>query len=107
MRTARTSIACACCAVAAWALAVASAFHGYDPAAITYPDGASAPVEFWPLIIAAVVSAVAAFVLRPRRRDERGRRSGADQLALLVVIAVPIAALVTIFIQSISYSYWE
>jgi H+/Cl- antiporter ClcA len=105
--TARPSIWCACGAVAAWGLAVASAFHGYHPESVTYPNGEPTPVEFWPLIILAVVLAVAAFMARPRVRTEGGGRSGADQLALLVVIAVPIAALVTVFIQSISYSYWE
>jgi hypothetical protein len=46
---------------------------------------------------------VAAFMLRPRRIDEHGTRSGADVFAFFVVIVVPLASLATIFGYWVSY----
>jgi hypothetical protein len=101
-------MACAFAAVAAYggalAIVVAGYRHALDQAC---PDIAPAPVAFWPLLVGSVALAVVAFVVRPRRRDEHGARSGADAFALLIVIAVPLAALVTVFGYEIAYGCWE
>ena len=95
-------------ALAAYGSALATVAGGYGHAnEHACPNGASARVAFWPLLIVAVALAVVAFGLRPRLRGERGARSGADAFALFVVIAVPLAALVTVFGYEIAYACWE
>jgi hypothetical protein len=104
----RTSIGCAVAALAACGGALASVVRGYPHALDTScPNGAPAPAAFWSLIVVAVALAVVAFGLRPRRRTEQGTRSGADAFALFVVIAVPLAALVTVFGFWFTYACWE
>jgi hypothetical protein len=104
----RRSIGCGVAALAAYGGALAAVVRGYPHALDNAcPDGAPAPLAFWPLLLAAVALAVAAFKVRPRRRDEYGGRSGADVFSLFVVIAVPLAALVTIFGYEIAYACWE
>lgn len=60
------------------------------------PNGAPAPAIFWPLLVVAVVSAVAAFRLR-----------GRDFLAVSVVIVVPLASLLTALGYAFTYACWE
>jgi hypothetical protein len=78
--------------------------HALDNAC---PGGSAAPAAFWPLLLGAVALAIVAFTSRPRRRDEHGARSGADLFALFVVIAVPLAALGTVFGYEVAYACWE
>src|SRR3954465_12496804 len=99
---------CAVAALAAYGGALGIVVRGYAHALDTScPNGAPAPAAFWPLIVVAVALAVMAVGLRPRRRPERGTRSGADAFALSVVIAVPLAALVTVFGYWFTYACWE
>ncbi len=99
-------MACAFAAVAAYGGALATVVAGYQHASAC-PGRAPAPAPFWPLLLLAVVLAVAAFKVRPRRRDEHGARSGAETFALFVVIAVPLAALVTVYGYEWTYACWE
>jgi len=104
----RASIGCAVAALAAYGGALASVVRGYPHALDTAcPNGAPAPAAFWPLLIVGVALAVAAFWLRPGRRDEHGTRTGADAFALFVVIAVPLAAVATAFGYGWTYACWE
>lgn len=99
---------CAAGALAAYGGALASVVRGYPHAVDTAcPSGASAPAAFWPLIGVAVGLAAVAFRLRPKRRSRQGGRSGTDAFALFVVIAVPLAALLTVFGYAFTYACWE
>ena len=101
-------MACAWAAVAAYGGALATVVAGYQHALDeACPDTAPAPAAFWPLLVGSIVLAVAAFKLRPRRRNEHGDRSGADMFALFVVIAVPLAAVITVFGYAFTYACWE
>jgi hypothetical protein len=104
----RTSIACGTAALAAYGGALVALIRDYQHARDNAcPDGAPAPAAFWPRVLAAVVLAVVAFAVRPRRRDERGEPSGADAFAVLVVIAIPLATLGIIFGYEFTYACWE
>jgi len=106
--TDRTSIVCAVAAVAAYGCALATLVLGYSHATDTAcPNGAAAPIAFWPLLAGAVILALAAYKLRPRRRNEHGDRSGTDVLAIFVLVAVPLAAAATIFGYALTYACWE
>ena len=108
MRRQAPSTGCAAAALAAYGGALASLVRGYAHALDTAcPNGAPAPVAFWPLLGGAVVLAVVAFTLRPRRKNEHGERSGADSFAIFVVIAMPLAALATMFGYEVAYGCWE
>lgn len=99
---------CAAAAIAAYGGALASVVSGYPHALDTAcPSGAPAPVAFWPLIGVAVGLAGIAFRLRPKRRSPQGARSGTDAFALFVVIAVPLAALLTVLGYAFTYACWE
>ena len=104
----RTSIGCGIASLAAYGGALVAVFRGYPHALENAcPDGAPAPAAFWPLLLAALALAVVAFAMRPTGRDEHGARSGAAVFALLLVVAMPIAALVTAFGFEVSYACWE
>ena len=108
MATEQTSVGCALGALAAYGVALAVLVRGYSHATETAcPNGAPAPLAFWPLLGGAVVMALAAYKLRPRRNNEHGDRSGTDVLALFVVITVPLAAVVTVFGYAFTYACWE
>jgi hypothetical protein len=102
------TIGCGLAALAAYAGALTAAFKGYAHALENAcPDGAPAPAAFWPLLLAAVGLALVAFALRPTERNEHGARSGAAVFALFLVVALPLAALVTAFGFEVSYACWE
>ena len=104
----RISIGCGIAALAAYASALRALLKGYPHALDNAcPDGAPAPAAFWPLLLGALGLAVATFVLRPAKRDEHGARSAANVFALLVVIGVPIAALLTALGYEVTYACWE
>jgi hydrogenase/urease accessory protein HupE len=109
VRRERTSVGCAAAAIAAYLGALASLVHGYADAVNTAcsSNEARAPVAFWPLMTGAVVLAVVAFTFRPKRKNEHGRTSGADLLAISVAIAVPLAAVVTVLGFWVTYGCWE
>ena len=101
------SIGCAVAALAAYGLALAILVRGYAHAVDTAcsTNGAPAPFGFWPLLIGSVVLAVVAFTLRPRRSEHGG--PGGTALVVFVVIAIPLAALGTVFGFWITYGCWE
>jgi hypothetical protein len=103
-----TSIGCGLASLGAYAGALTAVFKGYPHALENAcPDGAPAPAAFWPLLLAAVGLAVVAFAVRPTERNEHGARSGAAVFVLLLVVAMPLAALVTAFGFEVSYACWE
>jgi hypothetical protein len=99
---------CGLAALAAYGGALATLVTGYSHALdAACPARAPAPALFWPLLLAAVVLAVVCFNGRPHRRDPDGNRSGVDAFALFVVVAVPVAAIVTVFAFAVAYACWE
>jgi hypothetical protein len=103
-----TTIGCGIASLAAYAGALTAVFNGYPHALENAcPDGAPAPATFWPLLLGAVGLAAVAFALRPTARNEHGARSGAAVFALVLVVAMPLAALVTAFGFEVSYACWE
>jgi hypothetical protein len=103
----RTSIGCAVAALAAYGIALAILVRGYAHAVDTAcaTNGAPAPAGFWPLLIGSVVLSVVAFTLRGRRSEHSG--VGGTALAVFVVVAVPLAALGTVFGYWVTYGCWE
>jgi small-conductance mechanosensitive channel len=94
--------------LAAYGCALGVLVAGYPHALETAcPDNASAPAVFWPLILLSLVGAFASFKSRPKRRDERGERSGADVFALILIFLMPVAVVVTMFGYLIAYACWE
>ena len=106
-RRRRLTIGLGLASVGLLAGAIVAAVHGYDPNAASCPDGAPQPVAFWPLLVASLAVAIAAFVTRPRLRDARGERSGADVLAIVLAVVVPIGFAVTAIAEGIAYACWE
>lgn len=108
MSRTRVAIACVVAAVAAYCVALVTIFRGYPHALATAcPNDAPAPAGFWPLTVTAVALACAASFIRPRAKNERGARNVADVLAIAALIAVPLAALVTVFGYEVSYACWH
>jgi hypothetical protein len=102
------TIGCGIASLAAYAGALTAVFKGYPHALENAcPDGAPAPAAFWPLSLAAVGLAVVAFALRPTGRDDDRARNGAAMFALILVVAMPLAVLVTAFGFEVSYACWE
>jgi hypothetical protein len=108
MPSGRASIGCAGGAAAAYAAALASVIHDYQRAqGSACPDGAAAPLLFWPLAALAVVLAFVSFAIRPGRDGGDGKGSGADSVAFIAVVAVPLATLALILGYQFTYACWE
>jgi hypothetical protein len=90
--------------VAAVVVARAGYSHALDNAC---PDGSALPAAYWPLILLSLAGAFASYKSRPRTRNDRGERSGADVFALILIFLMPVALLVTVFFSLVSYACWE